>query len=53
MNEIVGSLNQFFKKISKNEIHFEIPEQYSISKKKELSTKTKPIDKDPKKKVEE
>ena len=33
MNELVGTLNLFFKKVSKCEIQFQLPEHFALPKK--------------------
>ena len=53
MNDLINTMNTFFKKISNNQIQFQLPEQYVLPKKVEIVAKGKTIKKSHKSKIEE
>lgn len=52
MNELIGTINQFFKKISKNHIQFHLSEHYTIHKKQESQVRGRHSRKENKDKME-
>jgi len=53
MNDLVGTINLFFSRISKGHIQFQLSEHYTIPKKNDYPAKAKMIKKDSKIKIED
>lgn len=52
MQELIGTMNAFFKKMSRSNIQFQLSEQYALPKKADASKKSKLIKKHNKKNIE-
>lgn len=52
MQELIGTMNAFFKKMSRSNIQFQLSPQYALQKKTDPTIKSNTIKKNPKKNVE-